>query len=68
MDERRMGYILYGHRRSGSPTVEMALAEIGAKFEVRDVDLDSEAQRNSSYTTVKYQKKLPRSSLLQVKH
>ncbi len=27
-----MSYILYGHRRSGSLAVELALAEIGADY------------------------------------
>ena len=38
-----MSYILYGHRRSGSLAVELALAEIGADYEVRDIDLETEA-------------------------
>ena len=33
------GYVLYGDRRSGSATVEMALEEIGAPFELRPVPL-----------------------------
>ena len=44
-----MTYTLYGHRRSGSLAVEMALAEIGADYEVCDVDLEAEGQRDAGY-------------------
>ena len=54
-----MGYVLYGSRRSGSLTVELALAEIGADYEVRDVDLDAHAQREAGYAAVNPQRKIP---------
>ncbi|MDH3689466.1 MAG: glutathione S-transferase family protein [Gammaproteobacteria bacterium] len=54
-----MTYILYGCRRSGSLIVELALAEIGASYEVRDVDLEAEAQRDDSYAAVNPQRKIP---------
>ena len=54
-----MTYILYGHRRSGSLAVEMALAEIGAGYEFRDVDLEAAAQRDAGYAAVNPQRKLP---------
>lgn len=54
-----MTYILYGHRRSGSLAVEMALAEIGADFQVRDVDLEAEAQRGEDYASINPQRKVP---------
>ena len=54
-----MTYILYGNRRSGSLAVEMALAEIGADYEVREIDLDTEAQRNEAYASVNPQRKVP---------
>ena len=54
-----MTYVLYGHRRSGSLAVEMALAEIGADYEVRDVDLETEAQRDEAYASVNPQRKVP---------
>ncbi len=54
-----MTYILYGNRRSGSLAVEMALAEIGADYEVREIDLDTEAQRNEAYAEVNPQRKVP---------
>ena len=54
-----MTYILYGGRRSGSLTVELAMAEIGAKYEIRDVDLEVNAQRQNSYAAVNPQRKLP---------
>ena len=44
-----MAYILYGDRRSGSATVEMALEEIGAPVELRPVPLNSEAQLAAEY-------------------
>ena len=54
-----MTYTLYGHRRSGSLAVEMALAEIGAAVQVRDVDLEAEAQRADAYASVNPQRKVP---------
>jgi len=54
-----MTYILYGHRRSGSLAVEMALAEIGADYQVRDVNLEAEAQRGDDYASVNPQRKVP---------
>lgn len=54
-----MTYILYGHRRSGSLAVETALAEIGAEYEVRDVDLEADAQRDESYASINPQQKVP---------
>ena len=54
-----MNYILYGHRRSGSLAAEMALAEIGADYEVRDVDLESAAQRDENYASINPQQKVP---------
>jgi GST-like protein len=54
-----MAYILYGHRRSGSLAVEMALAEIGARYEVRDVDLEAMAQCDEGYASINPQQKVP---------
>jgi glutathione S-transferase len=54
-----MTYILYGHRRSGSLAVEMALAEIGADHRVQDVDLETGAQRDTSYAAINPQRKVP---------
>ena len=54
-----MSYILYGHRRSGSLAVELALAEIGADYEIRDIDLATEAQRDDTYAAVNPQRKIP---------
>ena len=54
-----MTYRLYGCRRSGSLTVELALAEIGVGYEVRDVDLETEAQRDESYAAINPQRKIP---------
>ena len=36
-----------------------ALAEIGAVYEVRDVDLEAEGQRDAGYAAVNPQRKLP---------
>ena len=54
-----MNYILYGCRRSGSLTVELALAEIGVSYDLRDIDLEVEAQRDESYAAINPQRKLP---------
>jgi glutathione S-transferase len=54
-----MNYVVYGNRRSGSCVVEMALAEIGAPFEVRDVSLDDQRQRDESYAALNPSRKLP---------
>jgi glutathione S-transferase len=54
-----MTYTLSGYRRSGSLTVELALAEIGVTYEVRDVDLEVEAQRADAYAAVNPQRKIP---------
>jgi len=43
-------YTLYGCRRSGSLAVELALAEIGASYEVRDVDLETDAHSQGGDT------------------
>ncbi len=39
--------------------MELALAEIGADYEVRDVDLESTAQRDESYASINPQQKIP---------
>lgn len=44
-----MTYILYGDIGSGSSTVEMALAEIGAPVELREVPLSSDSQLAAEY-------------------
>ena len=54
-----MTYILYGHRRSGSLAVELALAEIGARYEFLDVDLEVVAQCDEGYTSINPQQKVP---------
>ena len=54
-----MTYTLYGHVRSGSLTVECALAEIGADYETRNVDLGSAEQRAAGYAAVNPQRKVP---------
>ena len=37
-----MIYKLYGDKRSGSATIELALAEIGVEFDVSDVSIDDD--------------------------
>lgn len=54
-----MTYTLYGCRRSGSLMLEIALAEIGADYEVRDVDLETGAQRDDPYARINPQRKIP---------
>lgn len=53
------GYILYGDVRSGACIVEATLAEVGADYVVRNVDLSAAAQRGADYARVNPQRKLP---------
>jgi GST-like protein len=52
-------YQLYGQNGSGSGIVELALAEIGATYELHDVVLETNQQRSSEYARVNPQRKLP---------
>lgn len=54
-----MTYLLYGDERSGSATVELALAAIGERCETRAVPLDRDVQRQADYAAVNPQRKLP---------
>lgn len=54
-----MTYTLFGSKRSGSLAVEIALAEIGASYEVRDIDLNIDAQRQQSFAAINPQRKIP---------
>lgn len=54
-----MSYVLFGDRGSGSATVELALAVIGAACECRDVPLEDEAQRDPAFEAINPQRKLP---------
>ena len=54
-----MTYVLYGDLQSGSLAVEMALAEIGANHQVRDIDLGAGVQRFDDYASVNPQRKIP---------
>ena len=54
-----MTYTLFGSKRSGSLAVEIALAEIGAPYDVRDIDLNSNAQREQSFAAINPQRKIP---------
>ena len=54
-----MTYTLYGCRRSGSLIVELALAEIKTQYDVIEVDLEVNAQRDDEYATVNPQRKVP---------
>ncbi|MEM7077200.1 MAG: glutathione S-transferase family protein [Pseudomonadota bacterium] len=54
-----MTHTLYGFPRSGSMAVELALAEIGLDYEVQDVDLRVDAQRDSAFAAINPQRKLP---------
>ncbi|MCU0686544.1 MAG: glutathione S-transferase N-terminal domain-containing protein [Polyangiaceae bacterium] len=46
-------------RGSGSSIVEAACAEIGADYEVRDLDVRAEEQRGDAYAALNPQRKLP---------
>ena len=54
-----MTYQLYGCRRSGSLVIELALAKIGVDYDVIEVDLEQEAQRDESYAALNPQRKIP---------
>jgi GST-like protein len=54
-----MSYILYGDRGSGSATVELALAEIGAAAELRSVSIDTNAQLAEDYRRINPMGRLP---------
>jgi glutathione S-transferase len=54
-----MRYQLYGENGSGSGIVEMALAEIGAPYDLHHVRLEASEQRASAYTNLNPQRKLP---------
>lgn len=54
-----MSYTLYGHPRSGSCIVELALAEIGAPYETHDIDLRVNQQRDAEYAQRNPHRKLP---------
>ncbi|BFL64992.1 Glutathione S-transferase [Roseomonas mucosa] len=52
-------YILYGDRRSGSCTAEMALAEIGAPVELRPVPLEGDHQLSDEYRRINPMGRVP---------
>lgn len=54
-----MTYILYGDVGSGSGPVEMALAEIGAEVELRDVPLATNAQLAAEYRKLNPMGRIP---------
>lgn len=54
-----MSYILYGDRGSGSGPVEMALAEIGAEVELREVPLATDAQLAAAYRKLNPMGRIP---------
>jgi glutathione S-transferase len=54
-----MRYQLFGSNGSGSGIVELALAEIGADYELHEVALETEQQRSSEYARLNPQRKLP---------
>lgn len=54
-----MTYVLHGARGSGSCAVECALAEIGAGYELRVIDLRTGEQRGPAYEAVNPQRKVP---------
>ena len=54
-----MTYLIYGAPGSGSGIVEAACAEIGADYEVRDLDAESDEHRRETYAVVNPHRKMP---------
>lgn len=54
-----MRYILHGAPGSGSGIVEAALAEIGADYEVRDLDARNDEHRGDAYSAINPHRKMP---------
>jgi GST-like protein len=54
-----MAYIIHGARGSGSSIVELACAEIGAEYEVRDLDARNGEHRGEAYAALNPQRKMP---------
>lgn len=54
-----MKYVLHGDKGSGSAPVEMALAEAGAEFELRDVPLEGDHQLRAEYLALNPMGRLP---------
>jgi GST-like protein len=54
-----MTYIIHGARGSGSSIVELACAELGVAYEVRDLDVRAEQHHGDAYTALNPQRKLP---------
>ena len=52
-------YLLYGDRGSGSCAVECALAEIGARYAVRELSLEDGEHRSKDYEAINPQRKIP---------
>ncbi|MBO1076660.1 glutathione S-transferase family protein [Roseomonas marmotae] len=52
-------YILYGDLRSGSATAEMALAEIGAPVDLREVPLEGDHQLAEDYRRINPMGRVP---------
>lgn len=52
-------YILHGARGSGSSIIEAACAEIGADYQVRDLDIRADEQRGEPYAALNPQRKIP---------
>jgi GST-like protein len=54
-----MKYLIYGARGSGSSIVEAACAELGADYDVRDLDAKNEEQRGDAYAALNPHRKMP---------
>ncbi len=54
-----MTYVLHGCERSGSCIVELALAQAGVAYELRQVSLTDYAQRDADFRALNPQRKLP---------
>lgn len=54
-----MTYVIHGAPGSGSGIIEAACAEIGAEYEVRDLDARNDEHRDDAYAALNPQRKMP---------
>lgn len=57
--EYAMTYVIYGAPGTGSGIVEAACAEIGVRYEVRDLDARNDEHREEAFAALNPQRKMP---------